>query len=94
MLLPCISKGCNWRIDNGSIVSVDPVSSAVLRSWTIEGRVSALLLAIAAVYILGWVRMRRLRTDDRDGPRLGFFLAGLTAIFLAVESPLEAFDTL
>lgn len=53
-----------------------------------------LLLAIALIYVRGWTRGRRLLRDERDHGRLAAFLAGLAVVFLATESPLDAFDNL
>jgi cytochrome c oxidase assembly factor CtaG len=56
--------------------------------------VIVLLLSIAAVYVRGWTRGRQLLRDERDHPRLAAFLVGLVVVFLATESPLDAFDNL
>jgi cytochrome c oxidase assembly factor CtaG/ferredoxin len=53
-----------------------------------------MLLVTAAVYVRGWMRGRRSVRGDNDYCRLGAFLAGLSALFVATESPLDAFDTL
>jgi cytochrome c oxidase assembly factor CtaG len=71
---------------------LDPVSSAALTSWTLNAQVIVLLLAIAAVYVVGWTRGRQLLRDERDRGRLAAFLAGLVVVFLATESPLDTFD--
>ncbi|MFL6350946.1 MAG: cytochrome c oxidase assembly protein [Bryobacteraceae bacterium] len=73
---------------------VDPIASAALTSWTLNAHVIALLLAIAAIYFRGWTRGRRLLRGERDHLRLSAFLAGLAMVFLATESPLDAFDNL
>jgi cytochrome c oxidase assembly factor CtaG/ferredoxin len=53
-----------------------------------------LFLLSAIVYWRGWLRGRRLLRDERDGLRLTAFLACLLVLFLATESPLDAFDSL
>jgi cytochrome c oxidase assembly factor CtaG len=68
---------------------LDPVSSAVLTSWTPNAYVIVLLLAFAVIYVRGWTRGRRLLRDERDDCRLAAFLAGLVMVFLATESPLD-----
>ena len=73
---------------------MDSVASAALASWNLNPGVIAVLLISAFVYIRGWRRGRRLLCDGRDLFRLGAFLAGLAALFLALESPLDAFDYL
>jgi cytochrome c oxidase assembly factor CtaG/ferredoxin len=42
----------------------------------------------------GWLRGRQLLHDERDAARLASFLLGLAVIFLAADSPLDAFDSL
>ncbi len=73
---------------------MDPVVSAALSSWKLDPRVIAILLFAGLVYLRGWLRGRRVLHDDRDYTRLGAFLAGLVVLFVATESPLDAFDGL
>ncbi len=73
---------------------MDSFASAALTSWTLSARVTIALLLIAAIYVRGWLRGRRLLHDDRDSTRLLCFLSGLAVLFLAIESPLDAFDSL
>jgi cytochrome c oxidase assembly factor CtaG len=51
-------------------------------------------LFTAVLYGMGWVRIRRLVRTEHDGTQLGCFLAGLTVVWLAIDSPLDAFDKL
>jgi cytochrome c oxidase assembly factor CtaG/polyferredoxin len=74
--------------------NVEPAASAVFESWAIDGRLVALLLLSAIVYIRGWLRGRRLLRDQHDALRLVAFLASLLVLFLANDSPLDAFDSL
>jgi cytochrome c oxidase assembly factor CtaG len=73
---------------------VNSVASAALTSWTLDARVIAILLVAAGVYLRGWIRGRRLVRGEKDYTRLAAFLAGLSVLFIAIESPLDAFDTL
>lgn len=73
---------------------MDSVVNAALASWSLDWRVIAILLATAFIYLRGWVRGRRLIRGERDYARLGSFVAGLAVLFLALESPLDAFDSL
>jgi cytochrome c oxidase assembly factor CtaG len=52
-----------------------------------------LVLAIAAIlYLRGWLRIRGASPGAIPGWRLGAFVAGLVATWIAVGSPLVAFD--
>jgi cytochrome c oxidase assembly factor CtaG/ferredoxin len=73
---------------------VDSVITAALTSWTPNAYVITLLLVTVAVYVRGWIRGRRILRTERDYVRLSAFLGGLAVLFLATESPLDAFDSL
>jgi cytochrome c oxidase assembly factor CtaG/ferredoxin len=79
-------------VQTGNIV--DSIANAALSSWTLDPQIIALLLAVALIYLRGWTRGRRLLRDERDAGRLGAFLGGLLVVFLATESPLDAFENL
>ncbi|MBV8828079.1 MAG: cytochrome c oxidase assembly protein, partial [Acidobacteriaceae bacterium] len=65
-----------------------------LTSWALEPGPCFLLACAAAIYIRGWLRIRRLYRSEHDVQRLVAFLAGLATVFVATESPLDAFDYL
>jgi cytochrome c oxidase assembly factor CtaG/ferredoxin len=73
---------------------VNPIANAALTSWVLDARLIILFVAIAFVYLRGWWRGRLLLRDPNDSRRLAAFLAGLAAIFVAIESPLDTFDNL
>src|SRR5438876_9563490 len=54
--------------------------------------VSAGLILAALIYLLGWVRVRRLDRDSVGGWRAGSFTLGLLLIWVATASPLAALD--
>ncbi len=68
--------------------------TAVFSSWPLDGRVIFLLLLSAAIYWRGWLRGRQLLRDQSDPMRFTAFMASLLVLFLATESPLDAFDSL
>jgi cytochrome c oxidase assembly factor CtaG/polyferredoxin len=71
-----------------------PTLDAALRSWPWEPGLLAGLLVTAAVYLRGWRDYRR-RDPARWRPRQpGAFLGGLTALYLALASPIEPFAAL
>ena len=73
---------------------MDRVATAALQSWPWHPWITAALLAAAVVYTTGWIRIRRLVRTDRDYTQLGCYLAGLAVVWLATDSPLDAFDKL
>ena len=73
---------------------MNSLAVAALTSWTFDVRAIALLLVTAFIYVRGWLRGRTILREERDQARLGSFLGGLLLVFLATESPLDAFDSL
>ncbi len=71
---------------------MDPTLAAFVRSWPLDFWVVVPLLLTAWMYFRGWRNLKR-RASGRFGARqLGCFLAGLSALFLALASPIEAFS--
>lgn len=73
---------------------MSPTLDAFVRSWPREPWLVASLLLSTAIYFRGWNILRHREPRRWNGWRLASFLGGLTAIFLALASPLEPFATL
>jgi putative membrane protein len=73
---------------------MDPVAAAVLASWTLDLKLVCLLLAVAALYFRGWLRLRAELPRKYTTGRLAAFAVGLLAVFLALASPVDAFGGL
>ena len=73
---------------------MDSTVTAAFASWPLDGRVIALLLLSAFVYTRGWLKGRQLLHNEYDGMRIGAFMGSMVVLFLATESPLDAFDSL
>ena len=73
---------------------MSPTLDAFLRSWPNEPWLVASLLLSAAIYYRGWNILHRRDPKRWSGWRLASFVGGLSAIFLALGSPLEPFATL
>lgn len=73
---------------------MNTIGSAVLSSWNLDPLLIVLFAAVALVYVRGWLRGRRFTHAEWDLRRLVCFLSGLAVLFLALESPLDAFDAL
>lgn len=68
------------------------MNPALARSWSFDFWVVGPLLLTAWIYFRGWLSLRQ-RGSMRFGRRqLVCFLAGLSAIFLALASPIEAYS--
>ncbi len=71
---------------------MDPFANAALTSWAFHPAAVLALAVTALIYLRGWMRGRRLLIEANDYQRLASFLAGLAVVFVATESPLDAFD--
>jgi cytochrome c oxidase assembly factor CtaG len=73
---------------------MNPAFDAFLRSWPSNPALIVTLLGSAAVYLRGWVELRRRAPARWTGAHLLAFVSGLAAIFLALGSPIEPFASL
>lgn len=67
-------------------------SSALITDWDIPWLVTSLLIVSSAIYLRGWLRIRRTRPEQFPEWRLACFLGGMAAIFVALASPLDTMD--
>ena len=70
---------------------MDPVAAAVLASWSLDLKTVGLLLAVAALYIRGWLHLRAELPRKYTAGRLAAFAGGLVVVLLALVSPVDAF---
>ena len=63
----------------------------VLGSWSMSVPVTLALVLSIGVYMLGWYRLRRTSDHAIGAGHLAAFGAAMTALWIAVGSPLEAF---
>ncbi len=71
---------------------MSPEAQAVLQSWTSPIWVDVTLCLTALIYIRGWLRIRSLLPELIPIWRLSAFLGGVFSLWIAIGSPLEAFD--
>ena len=64
----------------------------LITRWDIPWAVTTALALTAVIYVRGWREIRDTRPVQFPGWRLGSFLAGILAIFVAVASPLDTFS--
>ncbi len=67
------------------------VGWAVFASWSVPFWVTLTVLFTAMFYARGWKRLNQLRSTLLPNWRLGCFIAGLAALWLAIASPLDTF---
>ena len=69
-----------------------PEFRVVLQTWSTPWGLDAALLLTMLVYVRGWFRVRAVSANLIPAWRLGAFLAGIFSVWLAIGSPLDAFD--
>src|SRR5271170_6857639 len=67
---------------------------AFLRSWPSEPWILISLVVTGGIYLRGWIGLQRRDPDRWTTGQLAAFLGGLTAILLALASPIEPFASL
>ena len=67
-------------------------AQVILRSWSFPVGVNGSLFLAALVYTRGWLRLRAVFPDLISARRLAAFFAGILSIWIAIGSPVEAFD--
>ncbi len=70
---------------------MSPVARAALTSWSVPFWATVGVLLAAILYVRGWRGLAYLRSTLLPDWRLACFLAGLTSLWLAIASPLDAF---
>jgi cytochrome c oxidase assembly factor CtaG len=73
---------------------MSPTFDAFLRSWPFDPWLIVVLAVTASVYARGWWHLQVRDPVRWHVGRLAAFLGGLTAIFLALASPIEPFTSL
>lgn len=73
---------------------MDPLTVAILQSWTFDPWRLIPLLILASVYLRGWWRLTQRLPQRFTINRLVAFLGGLLALFLAMASPLDVLANL
>jgi putative membrane protein len=64
---------------------------SVLSDWSLPVGLTLAILVTSALYVCGWIRLRRTRRAQFTSLRLFSFLSGMTALWIAIGSPLDAF---
>jgi putative membrane protein len=71
---------------------MSPELHAVFQTWSVPLGLDATLLLTVLIYLRGWFRVRAVSANLIPAWRLGAFLAGIFSVWIAIGSPLDAFD--
>jgi len=74
--------------------TVNSAIQTAFDSWTPPVPTIVMLLVTAGIYAHGFARVHRQMPDRFPIWRLAMFMGGIAALFIAIASPLEAFDDL
>jgi putative membrane protein len=69
-----------------------PDAQVILESWSAPIGVNVSLCLAALVYAIGWLRLRIVFPNLIPAWRLAAYLTGIVSLWIAIGSPLEAFD--
>lgn len=69
-----------------------PTAQGILESWSAPIGVNVSLCLAALVYTTGWLRLRKALPGLIPAWRFTAFWAGIGSVWIAIGSPLEAFD--
>jgi cytochrome c oxidase assembly factor CtaG len=71
-------------------VAANGITQPLIEVWTLDPWIVAPLALAAGVYLRGWLRLHAQAPRRFGAERLAAFLGGLTAVAVALESPLHA----
>ena len=63
----------------------------IFAEWSLPIFLTLSIAITAAIYLRGWLAIRRTRPDQFDDTRLASFLGGLAVLWLAIGSPMDGF---
>ena len=69
---------------------MSPLFSALFTGWEWRVDVLIVLLTLTALYLSGWLRLRRRGAKLANGWRLAAYLSGIFLLALAIMSPIDA----
>ena len=90
--MPSRSHRTAERLRPSPRFAMTPDAQAILRSWSPPIAVNLALFLSVLVYVGGWFRLRRVFPNLISNWRLAAFLTGVCSLWIAIGSPLEAFD--
>jgi cytochrome c oxidase assembly factor CtaG len=70
---------------------MSPAIQDIFADWSLPPWLTASILLTAAIYLRGWLAIRKTRPRQFTSLQLGSFLGGLTVLWLAIGSPMDGF---
>lgn len=70
---------------------MSPATQAIFAAWSPPFWLTVAVLAVSAIYVRGWIAIRKTRPGYFTGTRLFFFLSGMAVLWLAIASPIDGF---
>ncbi len=70
---------------------MSPAVHDIFADWSLPLGLTLSVALLAALYLRGWLAIRRTRPAQFDALRLASFLSGLTLFWIATASPLDGF---
>jgi putative membrane protein len=92
LVLSRLHPMCVNRLQVNREVLMAPDFQAVLQNWSAPVGLDVTLFLTALIYVRGWFRMRAVSANLIPAWRLAAFLAGIASVWIAIGSPLDAFD--
>ena len=71
---------------------MSPLAQSILNEWSPPIFINAAIFLAAFFYLRGWLSLRRSSPGLISAGRLAAFLAGIFSLWIAIGSPLSAFD--
>jgi cytochrome c oxidase assembly factor CtaG len=71
---------------------MSPEAQSILKEWSPPIIINVVIFVTALLYLRGWLSLRRSSPDLLRPSRLTAFLAGMFSLWIAIGSPLSAFD--
>ena len=72
-------------------MTTDAAIQSLIDDWSLPVGLTAAILLTAALYIRGWLALRKTRPAQFNSDRLLSFLAGLACLWIAIGSPIDEF---
>src|SRR5277367_973000 len=66
-------------------------AQAIFADWSLPLWLTLAIALTAAIYLRGWIAIRRTRPTQFTGMHLASFLSGLAILWLSIASPLDGF---